>query len=212
MDCKAFRDNWTEWHEGWLADDGGAMRAHRDACAGCARFDGQMRAMVDGLADLPLADEPAAAAPKDGVAGRTWWGRWAALAATLVVGVAAGVLLSGSLTPASNGPTIQAETVSIDSTGVHEVAVAFESPREVTDVQFAVELPPGVELAGSPGERAVRWQGRLAKGATRLRLPLRIQRTGDLGSVVARVEHPTGVRELVIPLRMAAGSGSDDTA
>lgn len=211
MDCKTFRDNWTHWREGWFTGDTAAMAHHREQCAACARFDAQMRTMVGGLGQLALTDEPMAApvAARGRVPSA---GRWAALAATLVIGVAAGLLLSGPLTSTGDGPTMRAEAIEVDSPGVHEVAVAFDSPEPLADVEFAVELPPGVELVGSPGERTVRWRGRLAEGATRLRLPLRIERSGDLGSVVARVNHPTGERELVIPLRAAPGSGPDDTA
>jgi len=211
MDCKTFRDNWSDWREGWLNGDAAAMADHRDACAACARFDAQMQTMVGALGRLPLEDEPSAA-PEATPARRPSMGRWAALAAMLVVGVAAGLLLSGPLTSNGDGPTMRAEAIEIDSPGVHEVAVAFDSPEQLDAVEFAVELPPGVELVGSPGQRTVRWQGRLAEGATRLSLPLRITRSGELGSVVARVRHPTGERELVIPLHMAPGSGSDDTA
>ncbi len=212
MDCKTFRDNWTDWHEGWLTGDTAAMAGHRQQCAACARFDAQMQRMVSGLSQLPLADEASGAPAASPHKRQPATGRWIALAATLVVGVAAGVLLSGPLTSNGDGPTMRAEAIEIDSPGVHEVAVAFDAPEQLADVEFAVELPPGVELVGSPGERTVRWRGRLAEGATRLRLPLRVTRSGELGSVVARVRHPTGERELVIPLQMAPGSGSDDTA
>lgn len=211
MDCKVFRDNWTEWHEGWLEAGADEMAAHRHQCRECARFDAQMRALVNGLGQLPLDHEattPASIASPTRAAAA----RGVALAATLAVGVAAGVFLSGPLTSSDPDQTIAADTVEIESTGVHEVAVAFNSPEALNQVEFSLELPPGVALVGSPGQRTVKWQGRLAEGATRLRLPLRVTRSGELGSVVARVRHPTGERELVIPLRMATGSGSDDAA
>lgn len=206
MNCERFRNDWTEWHEGWLEDGAAEMARHRDACAACARYDRQMRRLVEELAALPLpageaAAPPAAATP---VRARTAAApRWLALAATLVVGIALGLMLGDR---SGNGGTIVAEPVEIGGAAEQRIAIAVQSPRAYDRVEFVVELPEGVELAGFPGQRSVRWEGRLAEGRSLLRLPLRIAPDMENGQLVTRIVRPDGERRLVVPLKDSVDS------
>lgn len=202
MNCERFRSHWTEWHEGWLEEGAAGMARHRDACAACARYDRQMRRLVEELAALPLPGAEAAS-PRPGIApARSARSlatpRWVALAATLVLGIALGLMLGGR---SGNGGTIVAEPVELGGAAEQQIAIAVQSPREYERVEFVVELPEGVELDGFPGQRSVRWEGRLAEGRSLLRLPLRIAPDMEDGQLVTRIVRPDGERRLVVPLK-----------
>ncbi|MDZ7787407.1 MAG: hypothetical protein U5K73_04510 [Halofilum sp. (in: g-proteobacteria)] len=191
MNCEEFRNLWSDWHDGHDDVDDAAMARHRDTCPECARHDRQMRALLDGLATLPLPGERPGHAP--------WVGpRWAALAATLVIGIALGLVLAQRDEPASTTP--EAAPVELAAAGEQRIAIAIESPRHYADVEFTVQLPEGVELAGFPGQREVRWTGSLAEGRSRLRLPLRVSSDARGGELVTRIRHAGGERRLVVPL------------
>jgi hypothetical protein len=192
MNCEEFRNLWSDWHDGHDDADDAAMVRHRDTCPECARHDRQMRALLDGLATLPLPGEQEQ--PE-----RAGWAapRWAALAATLVIGIALGLVLAQREGPAS---TPEAAPVELAVAGEQRIAIAGESPRRYDDVEFTVQLPEGVELAGFPGQREVRWTGSLSEGRSRLRLPLRVSSDAWGGELVARIRHAGGERQLVVPL------------
>lgn len=207
MNCERFHSHWTEWHEGWLGDGAAEMARHRDACAACNRYDRQMRRLVEELAALPLPGAETAS-PKTATApARTARSpaapRWLALAATLVVGIALGLMLGDR---SGNGGTIVAEPVELGGAAEHRLAIAVQSPRAYDRVEFVVELPEGVELDGFPGQRTVRWEGRLAEGRSRLQLPLRITPDAGDGELVTRIVEPNGERRLVVPLDVETGS------
>ena len=207
MDCNEFRRNWSEWHAGELDPArAGAMSGHIADCPPCRRYDRQMAAMVSALEVLPVPgagpDEQQPPAPE------RRWPRWpvaqaAALAATLVLGVAIGVLIG------RDGPAgaPSGDPVRLAGTGVHEVQLAFESPGAIRRVAFVVELPPGVEMVGYPDQRTVRWEGRLAEGRSRLRLPLRVTAPGADGTLVAHIERGSKRQTLRVPLEVAGGDG-----
>lgn len=191
MKCEIFRGQWSDWHDGRGGVDDESMARHREACPDCARYDREMRSVVNGLAMLPLPGErPRGPRVPAGAP------RWAALAAMLVVGVALGLLLARPNEPAS---TLEAEPVEL-AAGEQQIAIAIESSSRRDDVEFIVDLPEGVELAGFPGQRQVRWKGALAEGRSRLRLPLRVADEAQGGELVARVRHGGGERRLVVPL------------
>ncbi len=169
------------------------MARHQEVCTDCARYDREMRSLLEGLATLPLPGEHAgerrrlpAGAP-----------RWVALAATLVVGIALGLVLAQRDGP---GTTFEAAPVELVSAGEQRIAIAIESAREYAEVEFVVDLPEGIELAGFPDQRQVRWTGALAEGRSRLRLPLRVSEGAQGGKLVTRVRHAGGERHLVVPL------------
>ncbi|MEF8833223.1 MAG: hypothetical protein V5A42_00035, partial [Halofilum sp. (in: g-proteobacteria)] len=54
MNCEEFRSRWSDWHDGREGVDDERMAGHRRVCPDCARHDREMRALLDGLATLPL--------------------------------------------------------------------------------------------------------------------------------------------------------------
>lgn len=203
MHCTDFRSEWSEWRDGGLEDEAArAMAAHRAECPACRRYDHQMRAMLSGLAALPL---PGSAAPAEWPERAVGW-RGLALAAALVLAFGGGVLVQQSLDSGRPGQAV--DTVVLAPGDTREVHLAFSTPRALEPVEFTVELPAGVELAGRPGERVVRWQGRLAEGRNRLRLPLEMTAGSSGGELVARIRHGGGTREWHVALEPAAAGTS----
>ncbi|MDZ7828728.1 MAG: hypothetical protein U5K33_04320 [Halofilum sp. (in: g-proteobacteria)] len=205
MNCERFRMQWTEWREGLLESGADEMARHRESCTACAGYDRQMRRLISELGQLPLPERGTAPAP---AAVRHAGGpRWIALAATLVVGIALGFLLGDR---GGDGGMIVAEPVALEGAGTQRIAIAIESRRAYEEVDFVVELPAGVELAGHPGQRSVRWTGSLAEGRSRLQLPLQIMPGSEGGRLVTRIVRPDGERRLVVPLE--SGNGIDSAA
>ncbi|MDX1610110.1 MAG: hypothetical protein R3225_08315 [Halofilum sp. (in: g-proteobacteria)] len=201
MNCERFRAYWSDWHDGRLNEGAAAMVTHRNACDACARYDRQMRRLLEELGTLPL---PAAAPVPAASPRRVAAPRWAALAATLAVGIALGLLIGER---PGEPATIRAEPVVLEGGAEQRIAIAIESRHAYEQVEFVVELPPGVELSGFPGQRNVRWQGSLAEGRSRLQLPLRLTGDGGGGELVTRIVHEAGERRLVVPLRAGSGNG-----
>lgn len=202
MDCSEFHKQWSEWHDGRLESGAArAMAAHRSDCPACRRHDHQMRAMLAGLAALPLPGSAPAVEPP-ARSGR--WRSVAAVAAALVLAFGAGLLVQRTLDGQRAGQAI--ETVALEPGESREVQLAFSTPRALEPVEFAVELPPGVELAGRPGQRIVRWQGRLAAGRNRLRLPLEMAAGAPGGELVARIRYGDDTREWRVALEPGTGA------
>ena len=119
--------------------------------------------------------------------------------------MALGLLLRGPLT--DGGDTSAPASIELAGTGVHEVQLAFDSPTDLQEVAFVVELPPGVELVGYPDQRRIEWQGRLAAGRSRLRLPLRVTSEQARGTLVARIARGETQQTLRVPLRVRGSNG-----
>lgn len=206
MNCEQFRTQWTEWREGLLEDGADEMARHRESCAACAGYDRQMRRLVTELGHLPLPEGESATERSAGYSGRSASApRWVALAATLALGIALGLLLGDR---GDDGEMIVAEPVALEGAGTQRIAIAIESRRAYEEVDFVVELPAGVELAGHPGRRSVRWTGSLSEGRSRLRLPLQIAPGSEGGRLVTRIVRPDGERRLVVPLEPVDGIDS----
>jgi ferric-dicitrate binding protein FerR (iron transport regulator) len=213
MNCEEFRENWSEWHAGRL--DGATatrMAEQRAACADCARYDRQMRQLVDSLAELPLPDALPAEPKLTDIAAmkprprRRIAPAWLAVAATVVIAFGAGVLTHAMLIAgAGESEPTMAGAVEAQPGTTREIQLAVTSPRSIERVEFEIELPAEVELEGHPGQRVVRWQGRLAEGRSRLTLPLRIGAADEGAEVLARIRHADGEREIRVPLEARSG-------
>tara|TARA_R110000850_G_scaffold91742_23_gene194788 strand:- start:2392 stop:3162 length:771 start_codon:yes stop_codon:yes gene_type:complete len=64
------------------------------------------------------------------------------------------------------------QTVALSIGKVESMRLRIEAPRNFSEVNFSVDLPEHVELAGQPGIRAITWKGALNKGDNILDLPL----------------------------------------
>ena len=76
------------------------------------------------------------------------------------------------------------------------INLVFGARAAVADVEFTVDLPPGIELATHAGERRVMWRAQLADGDNALPLTL-VARGGPGGQLAARLaagRRPEGLR------------------
>jgi hypothetical protein len=82
-------------------------------------------------------------------------------------------------------PETPAVTLTIGET--RTINLVFGSRGALEDVEFTVELPPGIELASHPGQRRVTGRAALAGGENALPLTL-VARSGSGGQLAARLE------------------------
>ncbi len=65
-------------------------------------------------------------------------------------------------------------------------------------------LPPGIELAGYPGQHEVSWEGRLEAGSNLLVLPIRAL-AGSGGDIVTRIQHTEREKTFIVRMEVSAG-------
>ena len=83
------------------------------------------------------------------------------------------------------------------------INLVFGARAPVADVEFTVDLPPGIELATHPGERRVEWRAQLADGDNALPLTL-IARGGSGGQLAARLKQRGDQKIFVVDVMVAA--------
>lgn len=212
MNFDEFCENWTEWRAGRLdAVMAARMEQKRARCEACQRYDRQMRRMLSELKQLPLPVDTRPrqqqVAPSVHRHGR--WGVRLAAAAVVVIAFGAGLATQAWLGGDGDevAPTV-AEAVEVAPGQVRDVHVAVSVTRDFDTVEFMIELPRAVELDGYPGQRIVRWEGRLEQGRSRLTLPLVIGEPDQGAEVIARIRHADGENEIRIPLASAIDTGN----
>jgi hypothetical protein len=82
-------------------------------------------------------------------------------------------------------PETPAVTLTVGET--RTIDLLFGSPVALDDVDFTVDLPPGIELAAHPGQRRVTGRAALAGGDNALQLTL-VARGGGGGQLAARLK------------------------
>ncbi len=104
-------------------------------------------------------------------------------------------VMSGGVVAAAGMPVSQVvraaapaslQTVALSIGKVESMRLRIDAPRDFSEVNFSVDLPEHVELAGQPGIRAITWKGALNKGDNILDLPLVVS-GGASGVLEARV-------------------------
>jgi len=86
---------------------------------------------------------------------------------------------------ARRAPETPAVTLTVGET--RTINLVFGSRLGIDDVEFTVDLPPGIELAAHPGQRRVTGQAALAGGDNALPLTL-VARSGGGGQLAARLK------------------------
>jgi hypothetical protein len=201
MNCELFQTSLHDWLDGSLdAARVEVLQAHTARCPACLARLSAERNLRGALRQLPVA----AARPRFAsqamqvarMADRSWGRRLrrhdlriAAVAASVASAVCAVALLRG--VPDASPRTVaaapsQLQTYALTAGQVQSFRLRIEAPRDIDGVQFSVELPEHVALAGQPGIRAMTWEGSLRKGANVLELPLLAQ-AGAAGRVATRV-------------------------
>jgi hypothetical protein len=82
-------------------------------------------------------------------------------------------------------PETPAVTLTVGET--HTIDLVFGSRVALEEVEFTVDLPPGIELAAHPGQRRVTGRAALAGGDNALPLTL-VARGGTGGQLAARLK------------------------
>lgn len=206
MNCDQFRRQLHDFLDGSLdAAEVEAVRAHAAHCSGCRCRLAEEAALRAALRALPVP------APRPGFAQQAlrnatlprgqhrqgfWLGFGSALAAGLAFWLLLGTWVLESPVPAKD----PLPEVAIVLDEVRNVNLVFNSPRDLDGATLSIDLPPGVELEGFPGERTIAWETALAKGANALSLPLRATSQAG-GELVARLEH--NGRQKTVRLQLA---------
>ena len=86
---------------------------------------------------------------------------------------------------ARRAPETPAVTLTIGET--RTINLVFGARLGIDDVEFTVDLPPGIELEAHPGQRRVTGQAALAGGDNALALTL-VARSGGGGQLAARLK------------------------
>ena len=97
------------------------------------------------------------------------------------------------------------QTVAMTIGKVEPVRLRIDSPRDLDEVRFSVELPDHVWIADQPGLLALSWSGSLRKGENVLELPL-VAQASTRGLMTARVSW--GAQEQRIQAALVAQVGA----
>lgn len=211
MDCNAFRNYLDGGFSGAPAAE---VEAHLSACPSCRKAWDLNRQTLEILKALPepgipedFADRMLAHAwsrhGRPALAARR---RWLALAATFVLGLGLGIVLTrANLADHAAAYTLRDGAVYLRSGDVTTVRIAVDAARDMDDVAFVIDVPAGMELQGHPGERRVAWLGNLKQGRNLLGLPLQAT-PGASGVLRAEVRHDD--HDDVFRVRVMAAGGT----
>jgi hypothetical protein len=98
---------------------------------------------------------------------------------------------------ARRAPETPAVTLTVGET--RTINLVFGSRAALEDVEFTVDLPPGIELATHPGQRRVMGRAALAGGDNALPLTL-VARGGRGGQLAARLARRGGQKVFVVDI------------
>jgi hypothetical protein len=142
--------------------------------------------------------EGAAQAPPTRAQRIAAFGFLGAFGLTIVTVILTGLAVRGP--NARRGPETQ--VVTLVAAKPHTVNLLFTSRTRLEDVQFTVDLPPGIELNGRAGVRRIVWSAPLAPGNNLLPLEL-VARGGRGGQLGARLKQGSSQKTFVVDLAVA---------
>lgn len=185
MECRDFEEQIDDWLDGPLeAARQKSIQEHLDLCPGCRRRREHAFVVQSALRVL------AAPAPRPGFVEQTLSRatrarvvagyRRAAIAATLVLGVAVGAFLAMRPAPVP--------MVALALERPETVRLVFNTTKPLEGATLSLALPENVELVGYGGRREFSWQTDLREGGNLLRLPLIVRGTAK-DELVARLSH-----------------------
>lgn len=187
---------------------------HLETCEECRHAWSACR-LLGGLMHLPDAEPRpglfeaalahASGASTDAVRRRSFWlgtGTGVAIAASIVVAALALTTLVRIDTPlATPGTRTAALTFALHE--ARDVDLAITAAEALSAANLRVSLPAGLELAGFPGQREIRWQTDLEAGINRLRLPIAALAAGA-GQLLVEVEHGRKHQSFVVEIAVEA--------
>lgn len=206
MNCQLFQHSLDDYLDGLLdADAIQGMQRHAEVCSHCADLIAQERRLRRALQELPLLP------PSPGFAARALRNARtsqqasgsrrmvsAALAATLMIGIAIGHFGSQEQAPG------QLAQIQLQVNQPRDLSLAFNAPRDFEGATFVMALPPGVELVNYPGQREIIWQADLKAGRNLLTLPL-LAKNNRGGEVVAEIRHGKEIKRFVLQVGVQTG-------
>lgn len=162
-----------------------ALREHLADCAECRALAEDLRVQRL-LRTLPapqppqgFADRALRQAWRQGAgqrSGRALTGGWTGLAAAASILVAVLVVLTAApWRAADEAVSPDMRVVQIPADGVGKVRVVLNSPRALPNATITVNLDEGLNLAGYPDTRTLRWQTPIRMGKNMLELPVMMQ-------------------------------------
>ena len=218
MDCRDFALQTDDYLDGRLDPARQrSMQEHLEHCPSCHLRYHHAAALQATLRTLPapasrrgFVDQALARAAH--TTARTAWSAQravlgAALAASLVLGVAVGVFFA---TQPALSPV---QTVTLTVAQPETVRLMFNSTKSLSAATVSLTLPENVELVGYGDRRELSWQTDLREGGNLLQLPL-VAREPAKGELVARVSHGASSKtfHLKIEVKSAGRTGMSPVA
>lgn len=213
MECRDFELQSDDYLDGSLDPvRQRSMQEHLEHCLSCRQRHHQAAALQASLRTLPAPElrrdfvNQALARATHTPARAAWSPRraalGAALAASLVLGVAAGVFFAMQPVPSP------VQTVTLTVAQPETVRLMFNSAKSLSAATFSLSLPENVELEGYGDRRELSWQTDLREGGNLLQLPL-VAHGPAKGELVARVSHGTSSKtfQLKIEVKFAGRTG-----
>lgn len=205
MNCDFIRTQLDDYLDESLGDQAGtAVAAHLAHCESCRAELALRRELLEGLRELPVppmspgfrerAFEHARGVRRSAFSYAA--GFSGAVAAGLVIWIAMMFWQPGFDQP--EGDVLQAVQLQVETPS--QVSLVFNSDEDIRNVDFRLELPEGVRLAGYPGQQQLAWQDRLQKGRNVLKLNLVAERGMD-GELVSTIVHREQRKVFRIPLK-----------
>lgn len=211
MQCDYFQSKLDEAIDGSLTEyETRALRLHMHQCARCLGAYHARQHLLERLSHWPAPPMDAHLAQRilhahhDTHKRRGRYVQGFAVAASVLFFVAALTLGQFQFFSTAQVPLAQ---MPVPVNVPQQVNFLVQAGKNLEDVQFMVQLPQDVELAGFPGKSQLVWQGRLKKGDNLLTLPV-ITKTSPMatpqGEIVMRVEHQTRIKILKVRLNERA--------
>ena len=88
------------------------------------------------------------------------------------------------------------------------INLVFAARKAVSDVEFIVDLPAGIDLVDRPGERRIEGRAKLAPGDNALPLTV-VAREGNGGQLAARLRHRAEQRTFVVDVSVASSAAQE---
>jgi hypothetical protein len=206
MNCKEIEARLDDYLDGNLSPtEQVAVERHMQACAACRAELQSRRDLLMRLRELPVPSmRPGFQARAFRQARQGGHTRHFGFAAGFGSAIAAGLVLWFGLTtwwPQELPETAPLQAMVLRLDEPKEVRLVFTAKEDIQQVDFVLELPKGVELAGFPHQREIHWRDRLDKGRNALHLSLLAASLGTSGEVVATINHAGQQRVFRIPVK-----------
>ncbi len=207
----SYLDDWLDGQLGQVQEH--ALEVHLADCKDCAATAVAVRRLHLALRGLPAPTPPpgfaeralriARAADRPIANGQAPVGNWLAAFAGAAATASCFAIALWLWQPGGRAdsdvasmPAAEAATVALSIGQVQAMRLRIDAPRDFAQVNFSIDLPEHVQLAGQPGVRAITWKGQLNKGENLLELPLVAEALGT-GTLAARVSWGEFERQII---------------